>query len=149
MNPKDEYQLMMTRRHFFGRTAMGIGTAALASLFNEESFAADNPHSAIQNPQLSLPHFAPKAKRIIYMFQSGAPSQLDMFDPKPLLEKMRGQDLPDSIRQGQRLTGMTAYQANFPIAPSIYKFAQYGKSGQWLSELIPHTTKIVDDVAFI
>ncbi len=149
IDPKDEYQLMMTRRHFFGRTAMGIGTAALASLFNEESFAADNAPPAIQNPQSPLPHFAPKAKRIIYLFQSGAPSQLDMFDPKPMLEKLRGQDLPDSIRQGQRLTGMTAYQANFPIAPSIYKFAQYGKSGQWLSELIPHTTKIVDDVAFI
>ncbi len=149
IDPKDEYQLMMTRRHFFGRTAMGIGTAALASLFNEDAFAADNPLSAIQNPLSPLPHFAPKAKRIIYLFQSGAPSQLDMFDPKPMLEKLRGQDLPDSIRQGQRLTGMTAYQANFPIAPSIYKFAQYGKSGQWLSELIPHTTKIVDDVAFI
>ncbi len=150
MNPQNEFQLMMTRRHFFSRSAMGIGTAALAMLFKDSGLAQTSQQSKPALPGLAdLPHFAPKAKRIIYLFQSGAPSQLDMFDPKPRLEKLRGQDLPDSIRQGQRLTGMTAYQANFPIAPSIYKFAQHGQSGATLSELIPHTTKIVDEVAFI
>jgi hypothetical protein len=96
-----------------------------------------------------LPHFAPKAKRVIYLFQSGGPSQLELFDSKPQLEKLRSQDLPDSVRRGQRLTGMTAYQSAFPIAPSIYKFAQYGQSGATLSELLPHTSKIVDELCFI
>ncbi|HVI71045.1 MAG TPA: DUF1501 domain-containing protein, partial [Pyrinomonadaceae bacterium] len=97
----------------------------------------------------AVPHFAPKAKRVIYLFQSGAPSQLDLFDPKPGLEKYRGQNLPDSIRQGQRLTGMTAYQSSFPTAPSIFKFARHGQSGVSLSELLPHTAKVVDNLAFI
>ena len=96
-----------------------------------------------------LPHFAPKAKRVIYLFQSGGPSQLELFDHKPQLEKFRGQDLPDSVRRGQRLTGMTAYQSSFPTAPSIYKFAQHGQSGATLSELLPHTAKIADDLCFI
>src|SRR4029450_2858601 len=94
-------------------------------------------------------HFAPKAKRVIYLFQSGAPSQLELFDHKPQLEKYRGQNLPESIRMGQRLTGMTAYQANWPTAPSIYKFAQHGSSGVWLSELLPHTARVVDELSFI
>ncbi len=96
-----------------------------------------------------LPHFAPKAKRIIYLFQHGAPSQLDMFDYKPVLKDRRGLNLPDSIRQGQRLTGMTAYQTTFPTAPSVFKFAQHGQSGMWLSELLPHTAKIADDLVLI
>src|SRR6185369_12259863 len=83
-----------------------------------------------------LPHFAPKAKRVIYLYQAGGPSQLELFDPKPHLEKFRAQNLPDSIRMGQRLTGMTAHQSSFPTAPSLYKFAQHGKSGAWLSELL-------------
>jgi hypothetical protein len=84
-----------------------------------------------------LPHFAPTAKRVIYLFQHGAPSQLDLFDYKPWLEKVRGSDRPESIRMDQRLTGMTAYQTRFPTAPSIFEFAQHGKSGAWLSELLP------------
>jgi hypothetical protein len=139
MNPLDERRLLMTRRHFLGRSA--VGTAACAALFKQGGLAAaDEP---------ALPHFAPKAKRVIYLFQSGGPSQLDLFDPKPQLEKYRGQDLPASIRMGQRLTGMTANQASFPTAPSIFKFVRHGKSGATLSELLPHTAKVADDLAFI
>ncbi len=145
MHPIIEEQLQLTRRHFFSR--LGIGSAALTSLLTEDSAA--NPHSAIPAPQSPAPHFAPKAKRVIYLFQSGGPSQLDLFDPKPTLQKYRGQNLPESIRQGQRLTGMTAYQSSFPTAPSLFKFAQHGQSGATLSELMPHTAKMVDDIAFI
>src|SRR5207237_3729660 len=94
---------------------------------------------------LDAPHFAPKAKRVIYLFMSGGPSQLDLFDYKPLLSKMNGQDLPESVRMGQRLTGMSANQATLPMAGSIFKFDQHGKSGAWVSELMPWTSKIVDD----
>ncbi len=128
----------MTRRAFIDRCT--LGTAALAALLNENGAAQTGD---------SVPHFAPKAKRVIYLFQSGAPSQLDLFDPKPGLEKFRGQNLPDSIRQGQRLTGMTAFQSSFPTAPSLFKFARHGQSGAMLSELLPHTSRIVDDLSFI
>ena len=145
INPLDEARLSITRRHFLGRSAMGIGTAALAMLLEESGLAQQD-----RTPGLpGLPHFAPKAKRIIYLFQSGAPSQLELFDPKPSLEKLRGQELPDSVRQGQRLTGMTAFQANFPMAPSIYKFARHGQSGATISELLPYTAKLADDLTFI
>ncbi len=147
MNPCDEHNQMLTRRSFFGQ--LGLGTAALASLLNESSFGADNPQSTIRDPQSLLPHFAPKAKRVIYLFQAGGPSQLDLFDYKPGLEKLRAQNLPESVRGGQRLTGMSAYQTSFPTAPSIYKFAQHGQSGAWFSELLPHMAKIADDVTFI
>jgi uncharacterized protein DUF1501 len=96
-----------------------------------------------------LPHFAPKAKRVIYLFQSGAPSQMELFDHKPKLKDLRATELPESIRQGQRLTGMTATQTSFPVAPSLFQFAQYGKSGAWISELMPHTAKIADELCFI
>src|ERR1700720_3376493 len=121
----------MTRRHFFGLAGTGIGTAALATLGGQDGQAP----GAIPG----LPHFPPSAKRVIYLFQHGAPSQLDLFDYKPKLQALRGTDLPDSVRQGQRLTGMTAYQTKFPTAPSIFEFAQHGQSGTWLSELLPHT----------
>lgn len=153
MNPIDERLLGMTRRHFFGRLSLGVGTAALTSLLGKELSAAislEGPQEAAQKAGLSdLPHFAPKAKRIIYLFQSGAPSQLDLFDPKPDLEKYRGQNLPESIRKGQRLTGMTAFQSSFPTAPSIFKFNRHGNSGAHLSELLPHTAKIADELCFI
>jgi hypothetical protein len=96
-----------------------------------------------------LPHFPPKAKRIIYLFMSGGPSQIDLLDYKPRLKELQATDLPDSIRKGQRLTGMTAAQGSFPVASSIFKFQQYGKSGAWVSELLPHTAKIVDDLCII
>jgi hypothetical protein len=142
MNPVDNFKTQLSRRAFINQCA--LGAAALASLLNENVSA-----QAPSQPSGAVPHFAPKAKRVIYLFQSGAPSQLDLFDPKPGLEKYRGQNLPESIRQGQRLTGMTAYQSSFPTAPSIFKFARHGQSGVSLSELLPHTAKVVDDLTFI
>jgi hypothetical protein len=141
MNPLRERELMLTRRQLFGRAATGIGTAALTSLLAPGAFAAKG--------QPGFPNFAPKAKRVIYLHQSGAPSQMDLFDPKPGLTKHYGEDLPDSIRQGQRLTGMTSGQKRFPVAPSVYRFAQHGKGGAWFSELLPHTAKVADDICVI
>jgi hypothetical protein len=135
---------LLTRRDLFGHMATGIGAAALASLLGAERGAAAEP-TGLQG----LPHFAPLAKRVIYLFQSGAPSQLDLFDYKPKLDDLRGSELPDSIRQGQRLTGMTSRQASFPIVPSKFRFAQHGRSGAWLSDLVPHTAKIADELCFI
>src|SRR2546426_8443623 len=114
-------RLAITRRHFFSRSSTGIGITALASLLCEDSKASGGLPG--------LPHFAPKAKRVIYLFQHGAPSQLDLFDYKPGLEKVHGSELPESVRMGQRLTGMTAYQANFPTAPSVFKFPPQGQCG--------------------
>ncbi len=141
-----------SRRNFLSKTSMGLGAAAMASLLNSDnSFAnkviSGTPEGA--SMPIGSPHFAPKAKRIIYLFQSGAPSQLELFDYKPKLEEMWGEDLPESIRQGQRLTGMSAGQSNFPLASSKYKFKEYGNNGMMVSELMPHTSKIVEDVTFI
>ena len=135
--------LDMTRRHFFGRSATGIGVAALANVFGKDLRAA--VHGGLPG----LPHFAPKAKRVIYLFQSGGPSQMELFDYKPRLNDFQGQDLPESIRNGQRLTGMSATQSSFPIVPSKFTFAQHGQSGAWVSELMPHTAKIADQLTFI
>ena len=134
----------ITRRRFFCRSAAGLGLPALAHLLGRELPAAPTGGS-----QTSAPHFPATAKRVIYLFQSGAPSQIDLFDHKPGLKKLRATDLPDSIRQGQRLTGMTAGQERFPIAPTIFDFKRRGQSGAWVSELLPHTAKIVDDLSFI
>src|SRR5262249_42190399 len=137
----------LTRRQFLGQTGIGIGAAALAELLQGDLLAQSADASATGG-LAGLPHFAPKAKRVIYMFQSGAPSQLDLFDYKPGLVMRHGTDLPDSIRNGQRLTAMTAGQTSFPVAESIFKFAQHGQSGAWLSELLPYTAKVVDDLCF-
>jgi hypothetical protein len=143
-------KLTMTRRHFFGLCQLGIGTAALATLLKGDGYAASAEAAPPQRAALpGLPHFAPKAKRVIYLFQAGGPSQLDLFDYKPNLAKMRGENLPDSVRRGQRLTGMTAHQTNFPVAPSLYKFAQHGQAGATVSELLPHTARIADRLSFI
>ncbi len=138
----------MNQREFFGRFALGMGGMALFSLLNRDAFSAAqtvNPFKGI----LDQPHFAPKAKRIIYLFMSGGPSQHDLFDYKPLLNKLNGQDLPASVRMGQRLTGMSGNQATLPLAGSLFKFAQYGQSGAWVSDLMPHTAKMVDELCFI
>src|SRR3984957_4644768 len=132
--------MAITRRHFFAKAAGGLGAIALSSLL---------PRSAMAQMPGGLPgfpSFAPKAKRVIYLFQSGAPSQIDLFDHKPKLRDLRGTELPDSIRKGQRLTGMTSGQESFPVAPSKFAFARHGQSGAWLSELLPHTAKVVDDI---
>ncbi|MBN8578766.1 MAG: DUF1501 domain-containing protein [Cytophagales bacterium] len=134
-----------TRRHFLGKLSLGIGSAALGSLLIPELFSKSESPLA----SLGLPHFAPKAKRIIYLFQNGAPSQLESFDYKPMLNKMAGEELPASIRMGQRLTGMTSGQSKFPLVGSYFKFNQYGNSGAWVSELFPHIAKVVDDICFI
>ena len=141
MDPEQEARLLMTRRHFFGRTSVGLGTAALSTLLGGKAEAAGGLPG--------FPNFPPTAKRVIYLFQHGAPSQLDLFDYKPNLRERRGTELPDSIRMGQRLTGMTAFQTKFPTAPSLFKFAQHGQSGTWLSELLPHTAKVADDLCII
>ncbi|HBN75357.1 MAG TPA: sulfatase [Planctomycetaceae bacterium] len=145
-NPIQQSQLLQTRRHFFGRSCTGIGVAALASLMNESLPAHANP---VPDVVSQLSQFAPKAKRVIYLLQSGAPSQVDLFDYKPTLNKLDRTELPDSIRQGQRLTGMTAGQKNFTVVKSPWKFQQHGQSGTWLSELLPHMSNVVDDICVI
>jgi hypothetical protein len=134
-----ELQQRFARRTFLARSGVGLGSLALASLLGEESRAN----------VAGLPHHPPRAKRVIYLFQSGGPSQMDLFDYKPGLANRRGEDLPDSIRRGQRLTGMTATQDRFPVAPSMFRFARHGRSGAWVSELLPHTAGIVDELCFI
>ena len=144
MNPVREHILGMTRRQLFGRAVNGVGTLALASLLDGAT------GKAVAHPALEgFPNFVPKAKRIIYLHQSGAPSQMDLFDPKPTLEDLFNKDLPDSIRQGQRLTGMTSGQKRFPVAPSKYKFARHGPAGAWFSELIPNIASIAGDITVI
>src|SRR5580765_6108436 len=140
----------MKRREFFGRFAFGLGGAALFGLLNRDASAATTVRS--EHPFrriLSAPHIAGKARRIIFLFMAGGPSQLDLFDYKPLLNERNGQDLPDSVRMGQRLTGMTGYQATLPMAGSIFKFDRHGQSGGWVSELMPWTAKMVDELCFI
>src|SRR5271157_4652566 len=156
MDPIREQIELMTRRHFFGRTrGIGLGSVALASLLAETGLAAGiadlaQPRAGAATGGLAgLPHFPPKAKRAIYLHMNGGPSQMDLLDHKPKMDAWYDKDLPDSIRQGQRLTTMTSGQARFPIAPSKYKFARHGKSGMWVSELLPWTAKIVDEISLI
>ncbi|HEX5219396.1 MAG TPA: DUF1501 domain-containing protein [Verrucomicrobiae bacterium] len=152
MNPIHERLQQMSRRHFFKSTGLAAGRIALAGMMLPELARATTKDKAValaHPPLPGLPHFAPKAKRLIYLFMNGGPSQMDLMDYKPGLEKIYDTDLPDSIRQGQRLTTMTSGQKRFPIAPSKYSFKQYGQSGMWFSELLPHTAKIADDIAVI
>ena len=142
----DESVLAETRRQFFAQGARGIGGMALASLLSE---AAPVRTEKVSGVLPGLPHFPPKAKRVIYLHMVGAPPQHDLFDYKPGMKDWFDKDLPESIRKGQRLTTMTSGQSRFPIAPTVFKFAQHGKSGTWLSELLPHTAKMVDDITVI
>jgi hypothetical protein len=149
-DPLQRYLRLLNRRQFLGQAGTGLGAIALAQLLGQDARAADATDGAAGQPGLpGLPHFAPRAKRVIYLFQGGGPSQMETFDYKPLLEKYHGQDLPDSIRMGQRLTAMSATQASFPVVPSMFKFAQHGQSRAWVSELLPGTAKVVDDLCFI
>jgi hypothetical protein len=141
-----EHSLNLNRRKFLSKLSLGIGSVALGSLLIPDLFGSKSDEEMLLE---GLPQFAPKAKRIIYLFQNGAPSQLDLFDYKPKLIEMFGQDLPESIRMGQRLTGMTADQKKFPLAGSAFKFNQYGEAKAWISELLPYTSKVVDDLCFI
>ncbi|MEO7141895.1 MAG: DUF1501 domain-containing protein, partial [Bryobacteraceae bacterium] len=131
-----------TRRYFFSRAATGLGIPALAGLLARDLRAATGGLPG-------LPHFPPTAKRVIYLFQSGGPSQMELFDYKPKLKDLQGSDLPDSIRNGQRLTGMSASQSSFPVVPSKFTFARHGESGAWISELLPYTAKIADHLTFV
>jgi hypothetical protein len=139
----------MNRRDFFGRFALGLGGAALCSLLTREASAepagVESPFKGV----LPAPHHTPKAKRIIYLFMSGGPSQIDLFDHKPLLNEMNGKDLPASVRMGQRLTGMSGNQATLPLAGSLFKFGRHGQSGATVSELMPWTAKAVDELCFV
>jgi hypothetical protein len=142
-----ENGLNVSRRKFLSGLSIGLGSVALGSLLIPDLFSGSKD---VEEAVMSgLPHFAPKAKRVIYLFQNGAPSQLESFDYKPILNTMMGKDLPESIRQGQRLTGMTANQKSFPLVGSFYKFNQHGQNGVWVSELFPHMAKIVDELCII
>ena len=145
------------RRNFLTKTSMGLGALALSSLIGKTLFGKTTNALGEQASSLSLeeeilaaiPHLVPRAKRVVYLFMSGGPSQFETFDYKPKLVNMFGQDLPDSVRQGQRLTSMSSNQSILPIVPSIYKFNQHGKSQTWVSELLPHTAGVVDDLCII
>ncbi|MCP5110538.1 MAG: DUF1501 domain-containing protein, partial [bacterium] len=140
MSPKDRAVQVETRRQFFARGARGLGGVALASLVHGGARA---------DGRGDLPHFSPKAKRAIYLHMVGAPPQQETFDYKPVMADWFDKDLPDSIRMGQRLTTMTSEQTRFPVAPSAFKFAQHGQNGAWVSELLPYTARMVDDIAII
>src|SRR5215471_15463024 len=138
-----ERELLATRRHFLGRSASGIGVAALASLLAGRTTASERETAS------KPAHFAPRAKRVIYLFMSGGPSHIDLFDYKPELNNNHGKELPASVRMGQRVTGMTASQKSFPCVAPMFRFGQHGKCGAWVSELLPHTARIVDDIAIV
>lgn len=142
MNPFDQTIASLNRRNFLGSAGKGVGLAALASLLGRESGAGDG--------LLGFPNFAPRAKRVIYLFQSGGPPQMDLYDYKPLLDKVHQQEVPESVFNGQRLTGMTAGQSSFPVARSIFEFKQCGAGGAWLNtELMPHLATVTDDICFV
>src|SRR5687767_1160683 len=148
----DNIDYSMNRRDFLGRFGLGIGGAALMNLLNRGTAAAAPLEGPAENPfkgVMPAPHLAPKARRIIYLFMSGGPSQHDLFDHKPLLNTMNGKDVPASVRMGQRLTGMSGNQASLPLAGSIFKFDKHGQCGADVSELMPWTAKIVDELCFI
>lgn len=134
----------INRRQFLGRSRLGLGALTVNSLMGSKPVQA----AASASPS-HIPHFTPKAKRIIYLFQSGAPSQFETFDYKPTLHELRGQELPASVRMGQRLTTMTSGQATFPMVPSIFPFHQHGQNGAWVSDLLPHTAKVVDNLCIV
>ena len=139
----------LTRRHFFGPASLGLGTFACAGLFRDELAAGSQETGSGPTGQLTEFHHRPRAKRIVYLFMSGGPSQMDLFDYKPRLNEDHGRELPASVRMGQRLTGMSGNQATLPIAGSIFQFERHGRSGAWASELVPHTAGIVDDLCFV
>lgn len=142
-----EHGFSMNRRRFFTGVGMGIGSMALGSLLMPDLFSGSGSTETGLAP--GIPHFAPKAKRVIYLFQNGAPAQQELFDYKPLLREMTGKEIPASVRGMQRLTGMTAYQSSLPLVGSFVDFKQYGQSRAWISDLMPYTAKIADDLCFI
>ncbi|MFZ4509080.1 MAG: DUF1501 domain-containing protein [Fimbriimonas sp.] len=149
MNPFFERDLRISRRELFGRTATGLGSIALASLLHGEGWASVSQGKKVIGGMPGLPHFKPKAKHVIVLWQGGAPSQVDLYDHKPTLDAMRLQELPASVRAGTRLSTMTAGQSKYPILPAIKPFRAYGKSGTMLSDLLPHIGSVVDDICLV
>ncbi len=149
MDPFSAYLQNHTRRQFFGESGLRLGGVALAGLLGRSRATAANVAAAVHPMLPGFPQHAPKAKHIIYLHMNGAPSQLDLWDYKPRLQEHYDKDLPDSIRNGQRITTMTSGQARFPVAPSLFKFAQHGKCGRWVSELLPYTAQVVDEISVI
>src|ERR1041384_4500236 len=141
-----EWARLETRRQFLSRGKNVVGLAALSALGMAGAGSASAAARGKGQHSLPLPHFAPKAKHVIYLHMVGGPPQMDLYDYKPVMQKYFDKDLPDSVRMGQRLTTMTSGQARFPIAPSKYKFQQYGKSGMWVTELLPQTAKRGDNM---
>jgi hypothetical protein len=139
------HPLSLTRRHFLSNASLGLGSLALSALLPGEMCSKTDASTGV----LGAPHLPAKARRVIYLFQSGGPAQQDLFDYKPLLNEKTGEQLPEHVRGGQRLTGMSVNQASIPLAGSIFRFARHGKCGAWLSELMPHTASIADDLCFI
>ena len=142
MNPLTEHRALVTRRQFFGRSAIGIGTAALASLLGEDL-------SATRGRRPGLPHFAPRAKRVIYLFMNGAPTHVDLFDYKADLKRLHGRPIPEEYVRGKRFSTMTGDPKGKLVLAAVEPFKQYGRSGAWVSDFMPHTAGIVDDVCFI
>jgi hypothetical protein len=149
MLPALDYHQLTTRRQFFQGAGLKLGGLGLSLCLGDAMAQGALSKGQVHPPLPGLPHFAPKAKRLLYLHMNGAPSQLDLFDYKPQLQKFYDKDLPDSVRNGQRITGMTSGQARFPVAPSIFKFSQCGRGGTWMSELVPHLHDIADDIAMI
>ena len=152
MDDLHEYRMNLNRREFLSKTSLGLGAAALSSIIPgcaSKTISGLESLGGTGKSAMDVSHIAPKAKRIIYLFQSGGPSQIELFDPKPVLKKMFGEELPASVRMGQRLTGMTSGQASFPLAGSYFDFKQRGQSGSWVSDALPHISKIADDLCII
>lgn len=150
MSHCDHQHESYSRRDFLTKTSLGLGALALGGLMSPlKGVAAPSSVPTGIGGVLGQPHFPPKVKRVIYLFQSGAPSHIDLFDPKPLLREMNGQDLPESVRGTQRLTGMSAGQTSLPLAGSHFDFKQYGDSGMWVSDLMPYTAQIADELCFV
>ena len=149
MSLDSEFSSLLTRRHFFGRLATGVGTAALASVLNPRLFAGEAGAGPAMLGALPSLQFPPKAKRVIYLFMSGGPSHIDLFDYKPKLREFHGRELPGSVRMGQRITGMTSGQKSFPCVAPMFSFKQYGQCGAWVSELLPNLGSVVDDLAIV
>ncbi len=149
MNPSQEHIRNITRRHFFAQGSHAVGWAALASLVGRDTLGLSGLLQASEQRPTSGPHFAARAKQVIYLHMVGGPSQMDLYDYKPVMQEWYDKDLPDSVRMGQRLTTMTSGQARFPIAPSMFQFQQHGKCGMWVCELLPYTAKMVDQMCFI
>ncbi|MBI3408928.1 MAG: DUF1501 domain-containing protein [Planctomycetes bacterium] len=148
MDPIHEHNLHLTRRQFFGSSGLRLGGLALGFLAGNQA-AKPQAAGGVHPPLPGLPHFPPRAKALIYLHMNGGPAQMDLWDHKPQLERYFDQQLPDSVRMGQRITTMTSGQGRLPVAPSKFRFSRHGRCGTWVSELLPHTAQLVDELAVV